>query len=93
MEFEDHQRERAKVKEALMDLLRNDHVEIEFDKMDGTVRTILASLKNEDIPQYEKKTDRVKAKREDQITVVDVEQKMWRNIKIDNIRKFTVVGG
>lgn len=92
MKIEDLQQERAKVKEALMDLLRNQHVEIEFDKLDGTVRTITASLMVGDIPQYEKKTERVKPKREDQITVVDIEKKMWRNIKIDNIRKFTVLG-
>ncbi len=87
------QRERAKVKEILMDLLLHGHVEIEFEKLDGSIRTITGSLLVGDIPEYEKKTDRVKPKREDQITVVDVEKKQWRNIKIDNIRKFNLLKG
>lgn len=85
--------ERNKLREVLTALLQQGRVEIEFDKVGGQVRTIVATLQSQDIPEYEKKTDRVKAKRDDQITVVDTEAKMWRNIKLDRIRSFKTITG
>lgn len=51
------------------------------------MRVIHASLREEHMPIYEKKTDRVRTETEESLSVVDVELKEWRSFRYDSIQK------
>lgn len=70
---------------SLSALLRESDCWIVFTKKDGSKRTMLASLRPEEIGDYEKKTDRVRAVNEDILPVWDIEAGAWRSVVIDNI--------
>ena len=67
-------------------------VTIYFTKKDGTVRKMDCTLKEENIVQYEKKTERVKTLNEETCPVFDLEKNEWRSFRYDAITKveFTI---
>lgn len=60
-------------------------VTVTFLKKDGTERNMLCTLKPEEVPSYEKKTDRVKAVNEDICSVFDIEKQEWRSFRFDSV--------
>ena len=67
-------------------------VTIYFTKKDGTERKMDCTLKEENIVQYEKKTERVKTLNEETCPVFDLEKNEWRSFRYDAITKveFTI---
>ena len=67
-------------------------VTIYFTKKDGTERKMNCTLKEENIVQYEKKTERVKTLNEETCPVFDLEKNEWRSFRYDAITKveFTI---
>ena len=67
-------------------------VTVFFTKKDGTERKMECTLKEEDIVQYEKKTERVKTLNEETCPVFDLEKNEWRSFRYDAITKveFTI---
>ena len=67
-------------------------VTIYFTKKDGTERKMACTLKEENIVQYEKKTERVKTLNEETCPVFDLEKNEWRSFRYDAITKveFTI---
>jgi hypothetical protein len=56
-----------------------------FEKKDGTLRTMLCTLK--DVPPYERKTETVRAENEEVLSVFDLEISEWRSFRIDSVRE------
>ena len=79
-------------KDQFKDILRNYVVDVTFTKKDGTERKMDCTLKEENIVQYEKKTERVKTLNEETCPVFDLEKNEWRSFRYDAITKveFTI---
>ena len=76
----------------LISHLKYGPVTVYFTKKDGTERKMDCTLKEENIVQYEKKTERVKTLNEETCPVFDLEKNEWRSFRYDTITKveFTV---
>ncbi len=76
----------------LISHLKYGPVTVYFTKKDGTERKMDCTLKEENIVQYEKKTDRVKTFNEETCPVFDLKKNEWRSFRYDAITKveFTV---
>ena len=76
----------------LISHLKYGPVTVYFTKKDGTERKMDCTLKEENIVQYEKKTERVKTLNEETCPVFDLEKNEWRSFRYDALTKveFTV---
>ena len=79
------------LKEKLSNFLKNSECEIEFTKVDGTLRKGLYTLKDTIIMEHWKPKENAKAKNpnNNNLVVFDVEQNTWKTVKIENIVKFS----
>jgi hypothetical protein len=73
-------------------VLQNETAELTFQKKDGTMRVMKASLREEHIPTFEKKTDAVRKANDEVLSVVDLEKNEWRSFRYDSVVgiKFTL---
>lgn len=69
----------------LKGVLTTEDVCVTFTKRDGTERVMHATLREDRIPQTEKKTERTRAPNDEVISVVDTEIGEWRSIRYDSI--------
>jgi hypothetical protein len=77
--------DRKQMREWLKVLLHDSKVTVVFEKKDGTLRTMLCTLK--DVPPYERKTETVRAENEEVLSVFDLEISEWRSFRIDSVRE------
>lgn len=84
--------EQKKFREWVSGVLRNETATLTFRKKDGTIRVMKASLREEHIPVYEKKTEAVRKPNDEVISVVDLEKNEWRSVRFDSIQgvEFTI---
>jgi hypothetical protein len=68
-------------------ILQRETATLTFQKKDGTIRVMVASLREEDMPSYEKKTESVRKVNDEVLSVVDLEKNEWRSFRFDSIRK------
>jgi hypothetical protein len=75
-------------REALIDILKNNKVSVDFVKKDGSARTMSCTLREDLVVSYEKKTDKVKPASTDTdlISVWSVEDKGWRSFKMSTVK-------
>ena len=73
-------------KNEFIELLHTGVIEINFEKVDGTMRSMLATLMPSEIPTYTKLTDRVKKPNDAVLSVVDVVLGEWRSFRLDSLR-------
>lgn len=73
-------------KNWLRELLREQNVEIEFLKRDGTLRKMICTLKTETIPEEKTPKGTGKAKNDDSLAVFDVEKSEWRSFRWDSLQ-------
>ena len=76
-----------KFREWIKNVLQKETATLTFQKKDGTMRVMKASLREEHMPVYEKKTERVRSENNDVLSVVDLEKNEWRSFRYDSIRK------
>lgn len=69
----------------LSDILKTHEMFITFQKKDGSERKMLATLKSDVIPAYEKKTEREKKVNESILSVFDLDKEQWRSFRLDSI--------
>jgi hypothetical protein len=81
-------KEQTEFRNWLSGILKTNEVDLTFTKKDGTIREMKCSLKEELLPTYEKKTDKVKTKSEESLSVFDLEKKEWRSFRFDSITSF-----
>ena len=77
--------ERAKFRQWLKDLLQEETVTIKFEKVDGSLREMRATLKSGVVPLYERKTDRARTPNPELCSVFDLEKREWRSFKFEKI--------
>lgn len=65
-------------------------VRIVFEKKDGSLREMNATLSQTIVPAYEKKTDKVKAKNDDVLSVFDTDLNEWRSFRIESLREVNI---
>lgn len=70
----------------IKDVLQNETLTLTFVKKDGTIRVMQASLRPGDVPQNEKKTERVRLQNDEALSVVDLELNEWRSFRYDSIQ-------
>jgi len=80
-------KDQKKFREWIKSILKRETVKLTFTKKDGTIRVMKASLREEDIPSFEKKTERVRAVNDEVLSVVDLENKEWRSFRFDSLKK------
>ncbi len=82
---------KQKDKDALYDwlkgLLKEGTVEITFEKKDGSTREMKATLKEDVVTPYEKKSDKVKKETKEVLAVFDIEKNDWRSFRLDSIKQ------
>ncbi len=81
--------EQKKFRNWLKSHLKAGPVELTFQKKDGTMRVMNATLEESKLPDYEKKTDRTKAVNEEVLSVLDMDKNEWRSFRFDSITQIT----
>jgi len=79
--------EKDELRKWLIGLLKERPVELKFEKKDGSIRDITATLKEDLVIPYEKKTEKVKVINEDILPVFDVAKQEWRSFRLDSIKE------
>ena len=77
-------------KTSLKELLKTNVVSINFKKVDGTDRTILCTLKEDELPKAENKEPK-KAVNESVLPVWDLEKKSFRSFRVDSVVDYKVI--
>ena len=77
-------------KSEARELLRTQYAEIVFTKKDGSKRLMKCTLRESEIVQYEKKTDRIVKENDSILPVWDLEAAAWRTINLDTIESVQV---
>lgn len=80
-------KDQKKFREWVKGILRRETATLTFQKKDGTMRVMEASLREEHFPVYEKKTERVRTVNDEVLSVVDLEKNEWRSFRFDSIKK------
>lgn len=80
------EQEKATFRKWLLDLLKEREVVVTFTKKDGSERNMLCTLKEGSIIPYEKKSDKVRIRSEESLSVWDVEHGGWRSFRFDTIK-------
>lgn len=78
-----------KDKDALVSFLngalKGGVINLTFKKKDGSIREMRATLKEDLVSSYERKTDRVKKTSNEVMAVFDVDLQEWRSFRINSI--------
>ena len=74
-------------REWIKGILQRETATLTFQKKDGTIRVMKATLREEHMPVFEKKTDTVRKVNDEVLSVVDIEKSEWRSFRFDSIRK------
>jgi len=80
--------ERKEFRDWFTGILKTNEVNLTFTKKDGTIREMKCTLREDLMPTYEKKTDKVKTKSDETLSVFDLEKKEWRSFRFDSITSF-----
>ena len=82
--------EKEELRKWLISVLKDGEVTLKFEKKDGTVRDMKATLKSDMVVEYEKKTDREKVINEEILPVFDLEKQEWRSFRLDSLKEIHV---
>jgi DNA-nicking Smr family endonuclease len=82
-----NEQDQAKFRDWIKDVLQNETATLTFQKKDGTIRVMQASLRKDDLPEFEKKTERVRKENDEVLSVVDTELNEWRSFRYDSIQQ------
>lgn len=79
--------EKQELREWLTGLLAERPVELSFEKKDGSIREMKATLKKDLVVEYEKKTDKEKVVNEEVLPVFDLDKQEWRSFRLDSLKE------
>lgn len=79
--------DKVELRKWLIGLLAERPVELKFEKKDGSIRDMTATLKEDMVIAYEKKTDKEKVVNEEVLPVFDVAKQEWRSFRLDSLRE------
>lgn len=73
-------------KPQLQDLLRSHQCQVTFTKVDGTVRVMPCSLREQDLPvRTITENQRSRPEKEDNLSVWCLDKKEWRSFRVSNV--------
>ena len=75
-------------KDEFKKLLKSKYVRVNFEKKDGSKRSMLCTLKQDVVPPYEKKTSRLKKQNEEALAVWDVEKEAFRSFRLGSVVEY-----
>jgi hypothetical protein len=73
-------------REQVKEMLRSGEVTIEFEKADGSMRNMRATLSCSIIPEVPPATNRTRKPNDDVLAVYDVQVGGWRSFRWNNLR-------
>lgn len=79
--------EKDALRKWLIGVLKEQSVDLKFEKKDGSVRKMKATLKTEMVVEYEKKTDKEKVVNEEVLAVFDLDKNEWRSFRLDSLKE------
>lgn len=79
--------EKDELRKWLIGVLKERPVELKFEKKDGSIREMTATLKEDMVIAYGKKTDKEKVVNEEVLPVFDVSKQEWRSFRLDSIKE------
>lgn len=87
-------KEKDITKEELLELLKNNTLEVTFTKVNGEQRVMLCTLIEEFIPPKKQTESTRKVEHKDNfISVIDVEASEWRGFYFDSITSVNIMVG
>lgn len=78
-------------RDTFNDLLKRKIVQIKFKKKDGTERVMKCTLREDVVPVYEKKTERVKKTNDGVLAVWDLEKDSFRSFKLESLIDYWII--
>ncbi len=79
--------EKDALRKWLIGVLKEQPVDLKFEKKDGSVRKMKATLKSEMVVEYEKKTDKEKIVNEEVLAVFDLDKNEWRSFRLESLKE------
>lgn len=79
--------EKDELRKWLTGLLKERVVDLKFEKKDGSIRFMTATLKSDMVVEYEKKTDKEKAINEEVMAVFDLDKNEWRSFRLESLKE------
>ena len=79
--------EKDELRKWLTGLLKERVVDLKFEKKDGSIREMKATLKSDMVISYEKKTDKEKLVNEEVLAVFDLDKDQWRSLRLDSLKE------
>jgi hypothetical protein len=79
--------EKDALRKWLIGVLKEQPVDLKFEKKDGSVRKMKATLKSDMVVEYEKKTDKEKVVNEEVLAVFDLDKNEWRSFRLDSLKE------
>lgn len=79
--------EKDALRKWLIDVLKEQPVNLKFEKKDGSVRKMKATLKSDMVVEYEKKTDKEKVVNEEVLAVFDLDKNEWRSFRLESLKE------
>lgn len=79
------QNDKVLLRELIQSELKTGELLITFNKKDGTERKLKCTLQEGVVQPYEKKTEQVKVKNDNTMSVWDIENSGWRSFNLDSI--------
>jgi hypothetical protein len=79
-------------KEQIIEALKHSVCEVTFTKVNGEVRTMPCTLKEDVVPVYERKTPVKEASTKESVTlsVWCVDKAAWRSFRVDSVTKVEI---
>lgn len=74
--------------EKLRELLKEQVVEIKFHKADGSLRTMLATLKPQALPAITESASNTRTENPDVLAVWDTQVQGWRSFRWDRLQSY-----
>jgi hypothetical protein len=78
-------------KDALYDwlsgVLKQGNIGLTFEKKDGSIREMNATLKEDVVVPYEKKSDKEKKVSREVMAVFDIDKQEWRSFRLDSLKE------
>ena len=79
--------EKDELRKWLIGVLKEQPVDLKFEKKDGSVRKMKATLKSDVVVKYEKKTDKEKVVNEEVLAVFDLDKNEWRSFRLESLKE------
>ena len=71
----------------LLEKLSGSILGLTFEKKDGTIREMKATLRSDLVKEYERKTERTRVANPEVISVFDTEISEWRSFRLDSLKE------